>query len=124
MKFTIFLLFLFGSLTGISSPMQYVDQFYSDAYTHFKRVPIKYVEIVIHDIPGANGRIDRMPDGHLRIVIETEFYNYYGDSPQMKRLIYYLLAHELLGLNPGKGLMNPERVYYPIKQKHITRLFS
>lgn len=119
-------LFLLLAITLTAQEQEHVTSFYQDASNYYIQVPHRYVEIKVQplDRPLANGRIDKMPDGSLRIIIDSEFYRYYVDEPQLKRLIYYLLAHELLGMNPGKGVMNSEKVYLSMKCKHIERLFK
>lgn len=114
-------LFLFADLRA--NPMKYVDSFYSDAYYHYARVPVKSIQIGYADLSQSNGKVTTLKDGSILIVIDRSFYNYYYGKSQIKRLIYYLLAHELLGLDRGSGIMNQNKVYYKLKDKHVEKLF-
>jgi hypothetical protein len=109
-----------------SSPMDYVNSFYEDTYRRNINVPVKYIQIEIADLPNANGKIMRKGT-HLLIVIDASFYEYYKDKSQLKRLVYYLLGYELMGhsvVKHGNHVMNWDRVYFPLKQKHIEKLFA
>ena len=107
-----------------SQPSAHVSQFYQDAAERGITFTQRQVSIEVKDLPDANGRIDNMPDGSLRIVIDTDFHNYYLFNSQLKRLIYYLMAHEILGINPGKGVMDAKLVYKPLRQSLIDDLFN
>lgn len=106
-----------------ASPMQYVNSFYRDAYNHYTRVPVKDIQIAYADLSQSNGKIMTLDDGSILIVIDRSFYNYFYGKSQIKRLIYYLLAHELMGRDRGSGIMNQNRVYYKLKSKHVDALF-
>lgn len=106
-----------------ANPMKYVDEFYTDAYYHYTRVPIKNIQFGYADLSQSNGKITTLKDGTILIVIDRSFYNYYYGSSQIKRLVYYLLAHELLGYDKGSGVMNENKIYKKLKDKHIDRLF-
>lgn len=116
------ILLVFVSFLSICNP---VDRFYQLATEYGLEITPQTVTILVERLPDANGRIDKMPDGSLRIIIEDEFYNYYGqNSPQVERLVFYLLGHAVLGKPSGKGIMNANRVYKPMKHKHLDKLFN
>jgi hypothetical protein len=107
------------------APMEYVNSFYDEAYSRHKRIPIKDVQISYANLSNSNGKSMLLEDGSILIVIDREFYNYYFGGTQVKRLVYYLLGHELLKLNKTKGdtIMNENKVYYRLKDTHINELF-
>lgn len=104
----------------------YVNAFYDDAYAHHALAPVKKIEVRVATISNANGKSTRLEDGSILLVIDHDFYNYYFGKSQVKRLVYFLLAHDLLGLEKSKGntVMNEERVYKPLRDKHIDQMFK
>lgn len=110
-----------------SAQYVHVESFRRDASTFSKSIAnpnIIFVDAYMNN-PPANARVDRMPDGSLRIVMDRIFVEHFGvNSPQVKRLVYYLLGHELLKKGRGKGIMNSELVYIPMKKKDIKQLFE
>lgn len=107
-----------GLLSTCDAQSQHVESFFRD----LKRDPVP-VTITIDSIKNvfvfgehlpANGAIKKTSEGYA-ITIDAEFYSYCDT----KRLIYFLLAHEVLGLPKGKGLMNENLVYKPLRQRDI-----
>jgi len=109
----------------VNAQSNYVKEFYSDAAKYGHKLEEIKVTISVSDFDeSVNGRTRRMSDGSIEIMIEREFYNFYKDSGQLKRLIYYFLGYELLDQPHGTGIMNSQKVYYSIKERHVKKLFQ
>lgn len=120
-------LILILAYSNCIAQQQFVQSFYQEGKDHGLTFT-QPVNIIIEELnsPTANGRIDDMPDGSFRIVIDKVFMGYYGgEATQTKRLIYYLLAHKLLNMGPGKRLMDADRIYKgKLKYKHINEIYE
>ena len=103
-----------------------VQQFYNDAASRGVNLEPVKVRVFVGEMREAvNGKISKLPDGSYAITIEQEFFNYYQGSSQLQRLVYYLLAHELLDVHVYKhGIMNSEHVYYRLTTKLVDKLFE
>ena len=125
MKTLLFLL-LFGTAAVAQDMHPLVQQFYNDAALRGVNLePVKVRVFVGETREAINGKISKLPDGSYAITIEQEFYNYYQGQSQLQRLVYYLLAHELLDHNVQKrGIMKSEHVYYKLRTKLVDKLFD
>jgi len=122
MRKLLVLLMIIANFATVANP---VDKFYSYAVQYGLELTPKTITVLVEKLPDANGRIDKMPDGSLRIIIEDEFYNYYGpNSPQVERLVFYLLGHAVLNKPHGKGIMNANQIYKPMRKRHLDKLFK
>lgn len=101
-----------------------VNRFYFEAHVRHQQIQVRHVEVRVAIISNANGKITRLKDDNLLLVIDHDFYNFYFQRSQVKRLVFFLLAHELLGLEKSKhGIMNEEKVYRKLMSRDIDRLF-
>ena len=127
MKYIILLLFAslaFRCVAQDRHPL--VQAFYDDAAARGVTLPDVKIRVYVSELREAvNGKISKLPDGSYAITIEQEFHNYYGGESQEQRLVYFLLAHELLQHNVYKrGLMRSEHVYYRLRTKLVDKLFD
>lgn len=103
-----------------------VDRFYEDGRIRGVDLKQQKVTILIAPLnnPEANGRVETLGDGSIRILIDKEFYKHFQYGPQVTRLLYYLLGHEVLGKGPGKRIMNDNLVYVKMSKRAINKLFA
>jgi hypothetical protein len=99
---------------------QITNQFFADFNLEPKTVTVRTESIPkvfsFGEHLEANGSITKVGDSY-EIVIDSEFT---GDP---ERLIYFLMAHEFLGLTKSKtGLMNENAVYKRLTKMDIKRI--
>ena len=128
-KLIIALFFLIGVIAitlKCSGQEQYVEQFYADAKKYGLEVEHKEVIIVITSLDHLNldGRVDIMPFGKLRIIIDEIFWTVFENESQMQRLIYQLMAKALVKNWEHKGVMNDNNLYRKLTNRDIVRMFK
>lgn len=67
--------------------------------------------------PASNGRIDNMPDGTYRIVIDKGFYEYFQHTGAVENIIYRLMSARFLSHK-----IQREKVYRPLKDRERSAL--
>lgn len=124
--------FLFMFLTlAVNATAQLID--HTQIYTgHIDRfytmMEMEGVNVNRHDVhvyiaylkmPAANGRINVMPDGTIRIVIDKAYYEYFRNSNTVYHLIFKLMVMQEFGV-----LMRGDKVYRPLKKYEIKHIVN
>lgn len=103
-----------------------VDQYYADAKRYGLEVEQKEVVVVITslDHATAEGRVDRMPDGTLRLIIDEQYWLWFDGTSQMQRLVYNLLTKALVDRWDATGVLNDANLYRRLTSRDVERMFS